>query len=347
MTAWTDLSAALAREPRVWLVTGAAGFIGSHLVETLLGLGQRVRGLDDLSTGSEENLADVRRAVGEEAWGRFAFARGDVRDLVACRRASAGADVVLHEAALGSVPRSIEDPLATHAVNVDGFVNVLVAARDAGCARLVWASSSSVYGDHPGLPKREEDLGAPLSPYAASKRIDEVWAETFWRVYGLEVVGLRYFNVFGPRQDPEGPYAAVIPRWIQALLRGETPRVHGDGETSRDFCPVANVVQANLLAAFAPAAAAGRAINVALGERTTLNELFRTIRDGLAGLGVDCAGVEPVHDEFRAGDVRHSLADVGLARELLRYRPEVGVAAGLRSTMEWYLRADACAGPRT
>jgi len=244
---------------------------------------------------------------------------------------------VLHQAALGSVPRSIEDPLATHASNVDGFLKVLLAARDASCARFVYASSSSVYGDHPDLPKREEAIGDPLSPYAATKRIDEIYAETIGRTYGVAVVGLRYFNVFGPRQDPKGAYAAVIPRWTGELLAGETPRIHGDGETSRDFCPVANAVQANLLAAASGPEAHGRAFNVAMGERTSLNELFAMIRDGLVALGRDVATVEATHDDFRAGDVRHSLADVTSARDLLGYAPEIDVAEGLRMTLEWFL----------
>ena len=242
----------LTEHERTWCVTGAAGFIGSHLVESLLASGQRVVGLDNFATGHRANLDDVRSRVGEEAWRRFRLIEGDIRDLATCREAASGADLVLHQAALGSVPRSIADPLSTHAVNVDGFVNMLVAARDAEVGRFVYASSSSVYGDHPGLPKVEDEIGTPLSPYAVSKRVDELYARTFEDHYGLQTVGLRYFNVFGPRQDPAGAYAAVIPRWMGQLLGGETPTIHGDGETSRDFCYVANVVQANLRAALAP-----------------------------------------------------------------------------------------------
>ena len=337
MSRWDEVRARLREEPRPWLVTGAAGFIGSHLVETLLELGQPVRGLDDFSTGHRANLEDVRARVGDEAFARLEFREGDVRDARVCTDACAGGPIVLHQAALGSVPRSVTDPITSFGANVQGFANLLEAARQAGCTRFVYASSSSVYGDHPGLPKVEGEIGEPLSPYAATKRIDEVWANVYHRTYGAPVVGLRYFNVFGPRQDPHGPYAAVIPRWIEALLVGETPCIYGDGETSRDFCPVANVVQANLLAAFAPDEALGRAYNVALGGRTNLNELFVQIRDGLAGLGVDCAGTEAVHEGFRQGDVRHSLADVSAARDTLGYAPHVEFATGVRMTLEWYM----------
>jgi len=322
--------------PKRWLVTGAAGFIGSHLVEKLLGLGQEVVGLDDFSTGRRENLDDLRLQAGEEAWKRFHFLRGDVADLRTCLEACRGVQLVLHEAALGSVPRSLEAPLDTHRANVDGFLNMLVAARDSSCERFVYASSSSVYGDSEELPKVEANLGAPLSPYAASKLIDEIHSQVFLRCYGLRVVGLRYFNVFGPRQDPDGPYAAVIPCWIQAVLRGERPRIHGDGETSRDFCPVANVVQANLLAAHAGEEAWGKAFNVALGGRVSLLELFRTILEGLEALGVPCGGIEPRHGPFREGDVRHSQADIRLAGTLLGYRPETSFADGMKGTLAWF-----------
>jgi UDP-N-acetylglucosamine/UDP-N-acetylgalactosamine 4-epimerase len=338
MTRWTRWRAELRERPRRWLVTGAAGFIGSHLVESLLEQGQQVRGIDSFVTGHRANLEEIGRDRGEEAWSRFEFLEGDVRDGASCREACAGVDFVLHQAALGSVSRSIADPLATHASNVDGFLEMLLAARDARCARFVYASSSSVYGDHPDLPKREGVIGEPLSPYAATKRIDEIYAETIGRTFGLAVVGLRYFNVFGPRQDPDGAYAAVIPRWIGELLAGETPRIHGDGETSRDFCPVANAVQANLLAAASGPEAHGRSYNVALGARTTLDELFRLIRDGLAARGRDVGAVVAEHGEFRPGDVRHSLADLTRARELLGYSPEVDVAEGLRLTLDWFLK---------
>jgi UDP-N-acetylglucosamine 4-epimerase len=337
MTRWDEVREELRTTPRAWLVTGAAGFIGSHLVEELLSLGQRVRGLDDFSTGHPANLEDIAARVGAEAFGRFEFVEGDIRDTASCEKACNGGPLVLHQAALGSVPRSLADPKTSFEANVDGFVNLLEAARQAGAQRFVYASSSSVYGDHPGLPKIEEEIGQPLSPYAATKRIDEIWADTYFRAYGLEVVGLRYFNVVGPRQDPHGPYAAVIPRWIEALCKGETVQIFGDGETSRDFCPVANAVQANVLSAVAPPDACGRSFNVALGGRTNLTELFGLIRDGLAGLGLDCAGVEASYEDFRPGDVRHSLADLTAAKQLLGYSPQVDFPEGVRLTLEWYV----------
>jgi len=331
------LEAALAERTRTWLVTGAAGFIGSHLVERLLSSGQRVRGIDDFSTGSEGNLEDVRRRVGEEAWGRFDLLRGTICEPDVCAESCDGVEHVLHMAALGSVPRSVKDPLATHRANVDGFVHVLLAARDANVSSLVYASSSSVYGDHPDLPKVEGKIGEPLSPYAASKRIDEVFASAFQRSYGLPLAGLRYFNVFGPRQDPDGPYAAVIPRWIRTLCAGDVPHIFGDGETSRDFCPVANVVQVNLRAALAPDARSARVFNVALGGRTSLVTLFARIRDGLLERGFPVGDVEPVFEPEREGDVRHSLADVSFAREALGYEPEVDFDAGLATTLDWFV----------
>jgi len=325
----------LRRAPRTWLVTGAAGFIGSHLVEELLRLEQTVVGLDDFSTGSRANLAEVEAGVGRERWARFRFEQGDIRDARACRRACAGATFVLHQAALGSVPRSLADPLASHSVNVEGFLEVLQAARDARCERLVHASSSSVHGDRGDGPRPLSHGGAPRSPYAATKRIDEIYAATWARAYGLPVVGLRYFNVFGPRQDPAGPYAAVVPRWIDAFLRGATPRLFGDGTTSRDFCPVPNVVQANLLAAAAPATVCGGAFDIALGGRTTLAGLFELVRDGLASRGVACAP-RPRYERFRPGDVRHSRAELAPARELLGYEPTVHLVAGLERTLDWH-----------
>jgi UDP-N-acetylglucosamine 4-epimerase len=322
---------------RTWLVTGAAGFIGSHLVEHLLRLDQRVVGLDDLSTGRERNLAEALAAVSRPQAARFRFDRGDIRDPACCARALVGVDVVLHQAALGSIPRSLADPLRTHDVNVTGFLRVLAAARDAGVRRLVYASSSSVYGDHPALPKREDVVGRPLSPYAASKRADELYACAFGRSYGLELVGLRYFNVFGPRQDPLGPYAAVIPRWFAALLAGVRVVIHGDGETSRDFCFVDNVVQANLLAATSQAPEAlGEVFNVAFGERTTLRELFALVRGEAARWRPAAAAAEPEHDDFRQGDVRHSLASIDKARQILRYAPAWSVRDGLARSSRWY-----------
>jgi len=316
------------------LVTGAAGFIGSHLVETLLGLGQEVVGLDNFATGYKRNLEEVRAAVGEEAWRRHTFVEGDIVDLATCRRACERVEIVLHQAALGSVPRSIEDPLLTHAANATGFLNMLVAARDAGARRFVYAASSSTYGDHPGLPKVEDQIGAPLSPYAVTKYLNELYADVFGRCYGTGAIGLRYFNVFGARQDPEGAYAAVIPRWVRALLRGEQVSIYGDGETSRDFCYVANAVQANLRAALVTdAAAVNQVYNVAVGERTTLNGLYAGLRKLLPDLDAPAA----VHEDFRAGDVRHSQADIGKAVRLLRYAPTHTLQAGLVEALPWYV----------
>lgn len=323
--------------PRRWVVTGGAGFIGSHLVELLLRNGQDVVVLDDFSTGSMENLERVRREVGAEAARRLVVRPGDIRDLEACKDALRGAQVVLHQAALASVPRSVERPVPSHEVNVSGFLNVLQAARAADVRRVVYASSSSVYGDHPGMPKREEQTGRPLSPYAASKQCDEAYASAFSRCYGLELVGLRYFNVFGPRQDPNGPYAAVMPRWFAALLRQEDAEIYGDGETSRDFCYVANAVQVNVLAATtASPAALGQVYNVALGVRTSLNELFALIRARVAAIDPRAADARPVYRDFRPGDIPHSLADVTKARTLLGYRPTHSVAEGLVETAAWY-----------
>lgn len=335
----------LRARPRTWLVTGAAGFIGSHLVEHLLRLDQRVVGLDDFSTGREENVREALALVSPEQAQRFRLHEGDIRTPEACARACEGVEVVLHQAALGSVPRSVKDPLRTHDVNVTGFLRVLLAARDAGVRRVVYASSSSVYGDHPDLPKVEDRLGRPLSPYAASKHADELYAHAFGRCYGLELVGLRYFNVFGPRQDPDGPYAAVMPQWFAALLAGREVAINGDGETSRDFCFVENVVQANLLAATtADRDALGRAFNVAYGERTTLNELFLLIRERVARVRPEAQVARPTHRDFRPGDVRHSLAAIEEARRLLGYAPTHSVRDGLDLTAPWY--ASAARGPR-
>jgi UDP-N-acetylglucosamine 4-epimerase len=319
---------------RRWLVTGSAGFIGSHLVEHLLKLGQEVVSLDNFSTGYKRNLEEVRAAVGEEAWRRHSFVEGDIVDLATCRRACERAEIVLHQAAIGSVPRSIEDPLLTHAANATGFLNMLVAARDAGARRFVYAASSSTYGDHPGLPKVEDQIGAPLSPYAVTKYLNELYADVFGHCYGTGAIGLRYFNVFGARQDPEGAYAAVIPRWVRALLRGERVSIYGDGETSRDFCYVANAVQANLRAALATdTAAVNQVYNVAVGERTTLNGLYAVLHQLLPDLDAPAA----VHEAFRAGDVRHSQADIGKVVRLLGYAPTHDLRAGLVEALPWYV----------
>ena len=322
--------------PRRWLVTGAAGFIGSNLVETLLNLGQDVVGLDNFATGHRRNLEEIEAAVGDENWKRFKFIEGDIRDIDACRSAVAGCEYVLHQAALGSVPRSIDDPANTNAVNISGFLNMLIAARDDGVSGFVYAASSSTYGDHQALPKVEDQIGNPLSPYAVTKYVNELYADVFSRTYGFKAIGLRYFNVFGPRQDPNGAYAAVIPKWVAAMLNGEPVRINGDGETSRDFCFVENAIQANLLAAMAEPDAAGEVYNVAVGQRTTLNELLKAIRSELEGRGVSIQS-DPVYGEFRAGDVRHSLADVSKAHDLLGYEPTHVVAQGIELAMSWYL----------
>jgi UDP-N-acetylglucosamine 4-epimerase len=324
--------------PRTWLVTGAAGFIGSNLAERLLGLGQHVVGLDNFSTGHRANLDELLAGAGGGAEARWRFIEGDLRDPADCREACAGADFVLHQAALGSVPRSIADPVATNASNVDGFLNLLVAARDQGVRRFVYAASSSTYGDHPALPKVEHTIGRPLSPYAVSKLVNELYASVFCRTYGLETVGLRYFNVFGRRQDPNGSYAAVIPRWIAAMLGGEACVINGDGETSRDFCHVQNVVQANLLAALAPAGAVvDEVFNVACGASTTLNQLHAQLREALRERTPELRIAPPRHVEARVGDVRHSLADIGKIRERLGYQPLHQVREGLHEALSWYL----------
>ena len=321
-----------------WLVTGAAGFIGSNLVETLLRAGQQVTGIDNFATGHRRNLDEIRQSIGTEAWSRLRFVDADIRDPAACRDAVDGVDHVLHQAALGSVPRSIAQPMPSFAANVEGFLQLLEAARAAGVRRFVYASSSSVYGDHPDLPKVEDRTGRVLSPYAATKAADELFADTWARVYGIECVGLRYFNVFGPRQDPDGAYAAVVPRWVASLLKGEPVWINGDGETSRDFCYVANAVQANLRAAIAPSLATPHEVfNVAVGERTTLNGLFELIRDLLAKREPALAGVSASYRAFREGDVRHSLADIGRARSMLGYAPTHRVGEGLAEAIDWYV----------
>jgi UDP-N-acetylglucosamine 4-epimerase len=331
---YAEAQALLRRNPRRWLVTGVAGFIGSNLLEALLGLDQPVVGLDNLSTGYRANLEQVRAAVGADAWRNFTFIEGDIRDLGACRRACAGTHLVLHQAALGSVPRSIEDPLSTHDVNCTGFVNMLTAARDAGVDRFVYAASSSTYGDHPGLPKVEDAIGRPLSPYAVTKLANELYADVFARCYGIATIGLRYFNIFGPRQDPDGAYAAVIPRWIAQLAKGEPVTINGDGSTSRDFCYVENAIQANILAATTDSAAAlNQVYNIAVSERTTLLELFELERDLLSRHTPSVRDQRPLHREFREGDVLHSQADIAKARTHLGYEPTHRIRDGLERTV--------------
>jgi UDP-N-acetylglucosamine/UDP-N-acetylgalactosamine 4-epimerase len=340
MSALDEVLSQLTRQPRHWLVTGAAGFIASNLVEFLLRHGQRVTGLDDFSTGHRHNLDEVRTLVGGEAWARFQFIEGSVARLDDCQRAVRDVELILHQGAIGSVPRSIEQPLETHAANVTGTLNLLFAAKEAGVPRFVYASSSSVYGDAPELPKVEDRIGNCLSPYAVSKLADELYADVFCRCYGLTAVGLRYFNVFGPRQDPNGAYAAVIPKWIAAFLEEQPIEINGDGETSRDFCHIANVVQANVLAAGRPLPPSTHAVyNIAVGERTTLNELFTLIQSSLVGLDVPASvrAARPVYRDFRAGDVRHSLADISAARRDLGYAPTHDVHRGMAETIAWYV----------
>lgn len=337
MTAFQKLQAELQAAPRTWLVTGVAGFIGSNLLEQLLKLNQRVVGFDNFATGHQRNLDAVQALVTPAQWQKFRFVSGSIEDAKLCEQVCAGVDLVLHQAALGSVPRSMEAPLACHAANVTGFINMLEAARLAKVKRLVFASSSAVYGDHPGLPKVEAEIGLPLSPYAASKRMNEIYGDAYAKAYGFESVGLRYFNVFGPRQDPNGAYAAVIPKWIDALLRQERIQINGDGEHSRDFCFVDNIVQANLLAAtVSDPAAVGQVYNIAVGERTTLNQLFEILQDGLRTLDAALPKQQPHFGPERAGDVRHSHADISKARRLLGYEPTWRVGGGLNQAMAWY-----------
>jgi UDP-N-acetylglucosamine 4-epimerase len=336
MSRYDDLCDQLRAKPRKWLVTGVAGFIGSNLLARLLELNQQVVGLDNFSTGHPDNLESVRTQVAPEAWGRFTFHEGDLRDLAMCRRACEGVAIVLQQAALGSVPRSIKDPIATHQSNVDGFLNLLVAARDAEVARMVFASSSSVYGDDPGLLKVEANTGTPLSPYALTKVMDEGYAAVFARVYGFRTIGLRYFNVFGPRQNPEGPYAAVMPKWIAALIEGQACSIHGDGKTSRDFCFVANAVQANLLAGNAPEEALGQVFNVSFGGTTSLAQLYEMITERLAAIHPERIRKDPVYTPAREGDIRHSQADLTRIKAALGYEPTHSVAEGLDVLVPWF-----------
>jgi UDP-N-acetylglucosamine/UDP-N-acetylgalactosamine 4-epimerase len=378
--AYQQVQASLASSPKTWLVTGMAGFIGSNLLETLLKLGQRVVGLDNFATGHQRNLDEVQTLVTTAQWANFSFIEGDIRNLDDCQKAmtfspsapvpviASGArqsvpphpnsypvDYVLHQAALGSVPRSLADPITSNAANITGFLNMLVAARDAKVKSFTYAASSSTYGDHPGLPKVEGTIGKPLSPYAVTKYVNELYADVFARCYGFNTIGLRYFNVFGPRQDPEGAYAAVIPKWIASMIKGEPIYINGDGETSRDFCFIANVVQANLLAATVttfpcttviasearqstpPPSPVNQVYNVAVGDRTTLNELYAQLQRNLLPHYPQLQDAKPVYRDFRAGDVRHSLADISKAQRLLCYAPTQRIAQGLRLAMPWYI----------
>lgn len=338
-TQYEILRASLPQNPKIWLITGVAGFIGSNLLETLLLLDQTVVGLDNFATGHQRNLDEVQSLVSAEQWARFRFINGDIRKLDDCREACAGVDYVLHQAALGSVPRSLNDPITTNQANIDGFLNMLVAARDANVKSFTYAASSSTYGDHPGLPKIEDRIGKPLSPYAVTKYVNELYADVFARSYGFHTIGLRYFNVFGPRQDPNGAYAAVIPKWFSSMIAGQDIYINGDGKTSRDFCYVANAVQANLLAANAECKDATNQIyNVAVGDQTDLVELYAVIRLLLSERYPNVVGKAPIFRDFRQGDVRHSLADISKANSLLGYKPTHRIREGLREAMYWYER---------
>jgi UDP-N-acetylglucosamine 4-epimerase len=337
MAAYDDVKEMLAAKSHVWMVTGVAGFIGSNLLEALLKQNQTVVGLDNFVTGNKSNLDQVCSLVSDEQWRNFRFIEGDIRNLEDCKSACSGVEFVLHQAALGSVPRSLQDPITTNAINIDGFLNMLVAARDAGVRRFVYAASSSTYGDHPGLPKVEDRIGKPLSPYAVTKLVNELYADVFSRSYGFKATGLRYFNVFGARQDPNGAYAAVMPKWVASMMKGAPVWINGDGETSRDFCYVANAVQANLLAAMSENAA-GDIYNIAVGDRTTLNELFEALRLCLIPHFPHLTGFKPIYREFRGGDVRHSLADISKARAHFGYEPTHRIRDGLVETVSWYIK---------
>ena len=324
--------------PRTWLITGVAGFIGSNLLETLLAIDQKVVGLDNFSTGHHHNLTQVQDAVTHDQWQQFTLIEGDIRDLKVCHKACNGVDYVLHQAALGSVPRSIVDPITTNANNITGFLNILVAAKDAKVRRFVYAASSSTYGDHPGLPKVEDTIGSPLSPYAVTKYVNELYAEVFAKSYEFKTIGLRYFNVFGRRQDPNGVYAAVIPKWFTALIKDAEVFINGTGETSRDFCYIDNTVQANILAACAETEeAVNQVYNVAFGENTTLNELFELIKERVIQRFPKAQSINPEYRDFRAGDVLHSLADISKIQNRLGYAPKYSVTAGLDKAAEWYM----------
>lgn len=338
MSQYQTVCEQLQHAPKTWLVTGVAGFIGSNLLETLLKLNQKVVGLDNFATGHQHNLDEVQNLVSTEQWANFKFYEGDIRNLEDCHKACANVDYVLHQAALGSVPRSIADPITTNAANITGFLNMLVAARDANVSSFTYAASSSTYGDHPALPKVEENIGNPLSPYAVTKYVNELYADVFARTYSFKAIGLRYFNVFGKRQDPNGAYAAVIPKWTAAMIAGDDVFINGDGETSRDFCFIENTVQANILAATTQnEEAKNQVYNVAVGDRTTLNDLFNAIKAALNENGVIYTKA-PIYREFRAGDVRHSQASIEKIKNLLGYEPQFVISRGIESAMPWYIK---------
>lgn len=340
MSRYNDIKEQLKSNPKVWLVTGVAGFIGSNLLETLLLLDQKVVGLDNFATGHQYNLDEVKGLVSNSQWKNFNFIEGDIRNYKDCEEAlkfdNVNVDYVLHQAALGSVPRSIADPILTNSANITGFLNMLTAAKEAKVLSFTYAASSSTYGDHPALPKVEENIGKPLSPYAVTKYVNELYAEVFSKTYGFKTIGLRYFNVFGKRQDPNGAYAAVIPKWTSSMIENQDLFINGDGETSRDFCFIENTIQMNILAATAPDEAKGEIYNVAVGDRTTLNELFAYIKDSLLFNDVNVS-IEPIYKDFRAGDVRHSQADISKAQVSLAYRPEYIITDGIVKAMPWYI----------
>ncbi|MEZ9328893.1 SDR family oxidoreductase [Vibrio breoganii] len=335
MTKYEQIKAELQVSPKTWLITGVAGFIGSNLLETLLKLDQKVIGLDNFATGHQRNLDEVKELVKAAQWLNFTFVEGDIRNYEDCLSAVEGVDYVLHQAALGSVPRSIADPIKTNAANISGFINMLTASKEESVKSFTYAASSSTYGDHAALPKVEENIGNPLSPYAVTKYVNELYASVFARTYGFKSIGLRYFNVFGPRQDPEGAYAAVIPKWTASMIKGEEVFINGDGETSRDFCFIDNTVQMNILAATAKNDAKDEVYNVALGDRTTLNDLYQSIQNSLNELGLDISA-KPTYRHFRAGDVRHSQANITKAHEKLGYVPEYRIQDGITKAMPWY-----------
>jgi len=337
VTKYEQVKQELTANPKAWLITGVAGFIGSNLLETLLLMNQKVVGLDNFATGHQHNLDEVKGEVSEAQWNNFSFIEGDIRNPEDCQKAVNGVDYVLHQAALGSVPRSINDPATTNATNISGYLNMLVAARDEKVSSFTYAASSSTYGDHPALPKVEENIGNPLSPYAVTKYVNELYADVFSRTYGFNTIGLRYFNVFGKRQDPDGAYAAVIPKWTASAIKKEEIFINGDGETSRDFCFIENTVQMNILAATAAEDAKNEVYNVAVGDRTTLNTLFNSIKTALNENGVP-VDAEPTYRDFRAGDVRHSQADIGKATKLLGYAPTFRILEGIQKAMPWYIQ---------
>lgn len=340
MTTYDSLKTHLATNQYTWLVTGVGGFIGSNLLETLLTLNQKVVGLDNFETGYQHNIdAAISDSGVSNSTELFQFIKGDIRDIETCHKACKDIDYILHQAALGSVPRSINDPIKTNSTNIDGFLNMLVAARDAKVKRFVYAASSSTYGDHPNLPKVEDIIGNPLSPYAVTKLVNELYAGVFSRTYGFKTIGLRYFNIFGKRQDPNGAYAAVIPKWVSSILQQEPIFINGDGETSRDFCYIENTVQMNLLAATTNnAEAVDQVYNVALNDRTSLNSLFSMIQDRVLALSPNLNAIEPTYRDFRNGDVRHSQADISKSQNLLGYSPTHRIASGLDTAMAWYVK---------